>query len=234
MNGDLDRLRDLESRFVLGCRNWYLLLLWQRHRSFESSSVADRIRVAEEVLATEGRGGVAWAWGGWLALIEYLIGRLNDAEPSRREEATIALGDLDGEAGRAVSVLLERVQSAEITTHDRACAAWALGRIGRGQQAIVPILLSLLQEMAKRSDADELRRCAAEAIESLTDDDDTLLSVARLCLMDQYFKCKLIGLSLAERLGDRWSELRPLVEQFIDDEVEDVRAAARRITTDFS
>lgn len=234
MIGDIDRLRDLESRFVLGCRNWYLLLLWQRHGSFESSSVADRIRVAEEVLATEGRGGVTWAWGGWLAVIEHLVGRLNDTDPFVREEAAIALGDLDGEGGRAVSVLIERVRSAEVTTHDRACAAWALGRIGREQDAVVPILLSVLQESAKQSDADELRCCSAEAIEALTDDDDALLSVARLCLVDQFYKCKLIGLSLAERLGDQRPELRPLVEPLCDDEVEEVRAAAQRITTNFS
>jgi HEAT repeat protein len=234
MTGDLDRLRDLESRFVLGCRSWYLLLLWQRHGSFESSSVEDRIRIAEDVLATDGRGGVTWAWGGWLALIEHLIERLNVTDPFVREEAAIALGDLEGDGGRAVTVLLERVQSAEITTHDRACAAWALGRIGREQEVVVPILVGLLHEAAKQSDADELRRCLAEAIESLTDDDDLLLKVARLCLMDQFYKCKLIGLSLAERLGDQRPELRPLVEPMCDDEVEEVRAIARRITTDFS
>ena len=234
MSNDHDKLRDLENRFLLGCRNWYLLFLWQRHGSLESSSVGDRIRVAEEVLATDGRGGVTWAWGGWLQLIDHLIGRLNESDPYTRQEAAIALGDLQSDGGRAVQVLLNRVQSAEVTQHDRACAAWALGRIGQHTKEVVPILMGVLRDSASQPDADELRRCAAEAIESLTDDRGILLTVARLCLIDQFYKCKLIGLSLVERLGERGPDILLLVEPLLSDDVEPVRAAAQRITTDFS
>lgn len=223
---DHERLRELERQFVLGCRNWYLLRLWEQCGSFDSSTIAERIRVAEEFLATEGRGGVIWAQGGWLYLIDHLVGRLSDDDPHIRGEAAIALGDL--ESGRAVPVLLERVQSPEITPHDRACAAWALGRIGRGRSDIVPVLLSVLEQSANSPDANELRRCAAEAVVGLSDNGDVLFAVARLCLIDPYFKCKLIGLELIERLGERGAELRPLIERLTNDNVESVISAARK------
>ncbi len=159
---------------------------------------------------------MTWAWGGWLYLIDHLIGRLNDDDPHIRGEAAIALGDLEREGGKAVPVLLQRVQSPEITPHDRACAAWALGRIGRGRNDVVPMLLNVLEQSADSPDADELRRCAAEAVEGLADDGDVLFAVARLCLIDPYYKCKLIGLGLIERLGERGAELRPLVERLVD------------------
>lgn len=227
--GDFERLRDLERQFVLGCRNWYLLRVWERHGSFESSTVTERIRVAEEILATEGRGGVAWAQGGWVRLIDHLITRLNDDDPHIRSEAAIALGDLEN--GRAVPILLKRVQSAEITPHDRACAAWALGRIGRDRNGVVAVLLNVLEQTARSADTDELRRCAAEAVEALTDDGEVLFAVARICLIDSYYKCRLIGLGLVERLGDRRAELLPLVERLVRDEVEAVSTEAGRITS---
>lgn len=228
---DHERLRELEDEFILGCRHWYLLRLWGRHRSFESSTIAERIQVAEEVLATEGRGGVTWAQGGWLYLIDHLIGRLNDDDPQIRSEAAIALGDLEQENGRAVPELLERVQMTEVTPHDRACVAWALGRIGQGRNDIVPILVNVLEQTAGSADADELRRCAAEALEALTDDGEVLFAVARICLIDSYYKCRLIGLGLVERLGDRRAELLPLVERLVRDEVEAVSTEAGRITS---
>ena len=229
---DQDRLRELEGRFILGCRHWYLLRVWERYGSFESSTVAERIRVAEEVLATEGRGGVTWAQGGWLYLIDHLIGRLNDTDPHIRGEAAIALGDL--ESGRAVSVLLERVQSPAITPHDRACSAWALGRIGRGRNDIVPVLLNVFEQSVGSVDADELRRCSAEAIETLADDGEVLFAVARLCLVDAFYKCKLIGLGLIKNLGERAAELRPWIERLVVDEVEAVSVTARRTSNDLA
>lgn len=229
--GDQERLHELERRFVLGCRSWYLLRLWERHRSFESSTVADRIQVAEEVLATDGRGGVTWAQGGWLYLIAHLIGRLNDDDPHIRGEAAIALGDLEQENGRAVPVLLERVHSPQVTPHDRACAAWALGRIGRGRNDVVPVLLKVLGQFGGAIDAEELRRCAAEAIESLTDDDNTLFEVARYCLADAYYKCNLIGLGLIQRRGEQKDDLLPLVERLVMNPVQPVAVKARHILT---
>jgi len=185
-------------------------------------------------LATEGRGGIFWAWGGWLYLIDHLTGRLTDDDPHIRSEAAIAIGDLERENGKAVPVLLQRVHSSEITPHDRACAAWALGQVGRGRSEIVPILLSVLEQSADSTDANDLRRCAAEAIVGLSDNGDVLLAVARLCLIDPYFKCKLIGLDLIEKLGERGAELRPLIERLVVDEVDAVSAAARRITSGLS
>jgi len=229
---DHERLRDLEGRFVLGCRNWFLLRLWERHRSFDSSTIGERIRIAEEVLTTKGRGGVTWAHGGWLYLIDHLIGRLHDDDPHIRGETAIALGDLEN--GRAVPVLLERVQSPEITPHDRACAAWALGRIGRGRSDVVAVLLKVLEQTAGSADTDELRRCAAEAVEGLTDGGEVLFAVARFCLLDPFYKCKLIGLGLIERLEVRRLELIPFVERLIRDEVKAVAEAARRIKIDLT
>ena len=226
---DHERLHELERQFILGCRNWYLLRLWERCGSFDSSTIAERISIAEKVLATEGRGGVTWAQGGWLYLIDHLIGRLNDNDPHVRSEAAIALGDLEN--GRPVPVLLQRVQSAEITPHDRACAAWALGRIGRGRSDVVPVLLEVIEQTASSADTDELRRCLAETIESLTDNEALLAVVARRCLTDPFYKCKLIGLGLIERLDDeRRRKLIPFVKRLILDEVESVSTEAQRIT----
>lgn len=228
---DQERLRELERQFVLGCRHWYVLRLWERHGSFDSSTIAEHIRVAEEVLTTEGRGGVTWAHGGWLYLIDHLIGRLNDTDPHIRGEAAIALGDLEN--GRAVPVLLERVQSTDITPHDRACAAWVLGRIGRGRNDVVPSLLNVLEQSASSVEADELRRCAAEAVEALAEDGEVRFAVARLCLNDPYYKCRLVGLGLVEGLGERRAELLSLVERLIRDKVEPVSAEAQKIMADF-
>jgi hypothetical protein len=227
--GDFQHLRELEGQFILGCRNWYLLRVWERHGSFESSTVAERIRVAELVLATEGRGGVAWAQGGWLRLIDHLIGRLNDNDPHIRGEAAIALGDL--RSGWAIPVLLERIQSREVTPHDRACAAWALGRIGRGRNDVVSVLLKVMEQSADSTEADELRRCAAEAAQAIVDNGEVLFAFARLCLADSYYKCKLIGLDLTERLGERRAELLPLIELLIRHEIDAVAALARKTLT---
>lgn len=230
---DLDRLRELERQFVLGCRNWYVLWLWQRYRSFDSATVEDRIRVAEEVLGTPWRGGVAWAWGGSLALIDHLIGRLTDADPLIRQEAAIALGDFEGQGRRAVPALLDRLRSSAITFHDRACAAWALGKVGSAT-AVVPALLEVLGGTADEPNADRLRRYAADAIVELTNDPDLLLSVARLCLVDRYFECRLLGLHLVETLGELGRELRLLVEPLVEDEVAEVREAARKLRNDLA
>ena len=122
-------LRDLEDEFVVGCRYWYVLQLWQECGSFEASSIEDRIRVAYAVLKKAGEGGTQWVWTGWIELVDHLIERLDDPVAEVRQQAAIALGDLQDEGRRAVPVLLDRLQSSAITFHDRACAAWALGQI---------------------------------------------------------------------------------------------------------
>ena len=113
-----------------------------------------------------------------------------------------------------------------MTLHDRACAAWALGKVGSVE--IVPQLLSVLRTAVDQPATDELRRCVAEAIEQLTSDTEILLQVARTCLVDRYFKCKLIGLNLKGRLGERGRELIPLVERLVQDELREVREEANR------
>ena len=174
-------LRDLEDEFVVGCRYWYVLQLWQECGSFEASSIEDRIRVAYAVLKKAGEGGTQWVWTGWIELVDHLIERLEDPVAEVRQQAAIALGDLEDEGERAVPVLLQRLQSSAITFHDRACAAWALGQIKHDSDQVVPALVAVLQETADQEEAGELRRYSAEAIERLTDDPDRAF-VGRSCL----------------------------------------------------
>ena len=86
-------LRDLEDEFVVGCRHWYVLKLWQECGSFEASSIEDRIRVACAVLDEAGAGGTQWVWTGWIELVNHLIERLDDPVAEVRQQAAIALGD---------------------------------------------------------------------------------------------------------------------------------------------
>jgi hypothetical protein len=46
----------------------------------------------------------------------------------------------------------------------------------------------------------------------LTSESDVLLQVARTCLKDRYFKCKMIGLDLIGRIDESGRELTPLAE----------------------
>lgn len=86
-------LQDLESQLAkcFGCRNHYRLQVWRQCRSFNFASVDDRIRIAEEILASEWRGGVVWGWGGRLMLIKELRERLIDPNPEIQTEAMAAL-----------------------------------------------------------------------------------------------------------------------------------------------
>lgn len=68
----------------------------------------------------------------------------------------------------------------------------------------------------------------------MSDDADALFTVARLCLVDPFYKCRLIGLGLTERHGKRGAELLPFAERLVDDEVDEVAVTARRITSDLS
>lgn len=159
-------------------------------------------------------------------MIEQLIVQLDDADPVRRQNAAIAIGDLQGDGMSAVPFLLARLISSKVTPHDQACSAWALGKVGSSE--IVSHLLSVLHAEANQPDTDELRRCAAESIERLSSDPDVLLQVARTCLVDRFYKCKLIGLDLKRRLGGSGRELDLLAKRLVHDELPAVRDEAKR------
>ena len=163
--------------------------------------------------------------------------QLRDPDPLVRQEAAIALGDFCRKDHPAVNVLIERLRSSEFTHHDRACAAWALGRIGARTSEVIPILLSVIEETRDQTEADELRSYAAEAIVNLISEMDVLLKLAQHCLVDRFWKCRMNGLLLVERLLTRQPDLRdslvPLVEPLVTDEVEEIREKARRILIGF-
>ena len=169
-------------------------------------------------------------------LDQFLI-ELDDPDPLVRQEAAIRLGDFCREDHPAIDVLIERLQSPDNAFHDRACAAWALGRIKAKAGEVIPTLLTLLEEMKEHPEADELRSYAAEAVERLTDDIEILTTVVRHCLHDRYFKCRMHGLFLVERLFKKRSKLRdgfvPMIIPLAKDEVEEIRANARRILIGF-
>ena len=130
-------LRELEARLrtVSGAWSHYQLRLWQQCRSFDSAGIDDRIRVAKEVLAATHRGEWIWALGGWHMLFAEIQSKLDDPDPHIRGEAAIALADIGPRASRTIPLFLERLRSTNTTFHDRACAAWALPRIGVDGQA---------------------------------------------------------------------------------------------------
>ena len=165
-------------------------------------------------------------------LDQFLL-ELNDPDPLVRQEAAIALGDFCREDHPCIDVSIERLQSTEQTHHDRACAVWALGRIKAKAGEVVPILLTLIDEMKDQLEADEFRSYAAEAIERLTGDIDVLTTVAKSCLGDGFWKSRMRGLSLVERLFKRQPDLRdafvPLIEPLLRDELEEIRENVRRI-----
>jgi HEAT repeat protein len=170
-------------------------------------------------------------------LADKLMAKLNDLDPIVRQEAAIALGDSCPKDHLAVNVLIERLRSPDHTFHDRACAAWALGRIGEKASEIIPILLALIEELKDQAEADELRNYAAEAVERLTNDIDVLTTVAQNCLQDRFWKCRMSGLFLVERLLKRQPDLRdgfvPVIEPLLSDELEEIREKARRILDGF-
>jgi HEAT repeat protein len=169
--------------------------------------------------------------------LDQLMVELDDPDPLVRQEAAIALGDFCRKDHPAIDILIERLRSSEFTHHDRACAAWALGRIGARASEVIPILSSVIEEMKDEAEADELRSYAAEAIENLTGEMDVLLKVAQHCLQDRFGKCRMSGLFLIERLLNREPDLRrsfvPLIEPLVTDEVEEIREKARRILIGF-
>ena len=162
---------------------------------------------------------------------------LDDPDPHVRQEAAIGLGDFCRIDHPAIDVLIERLQSPEQTPHDRACAAWALGRIRAKASEVIPILLMLIEEMKEQAEADELRSYAVEAIENLTGEMDVLLAVTRFCLVDENWQCRMKGLFLVERLLKRQPDLRdcflPVVMQLTTDKVEEIREKAQRILIGF-
>jgi len=129
--------------------------------------------------------------------------------------------------------LIERTSSSEHSIHDRACAASALGEIGAKAYEVVPMLLAVMEATKDQAEANELRYYAAYAIENLTGEIDVLVTVARLCLADCHWTCKMLGLALAERIIKRQPDLRssfvPLIRPLSDDVIEEIRTAARQL-----
>lgn len=171
-------------------------------------------------------------------LLGELRAKLNNADPHIRQDAAIALADLGPRARAAIPLLLDRLRSSKETLHDRACAAWALPRIGVDGDQAVPVLLEVLNETADQAEASELRYRAAEAVEAITDSLRTLVSLARRCLRDRFWKSRLFGLALVERLGKRdrrlLEMLMPNVGPLLDDEVEEINDFAREIVDGFA
>jgi HEAT repeat protein len=169
--------------------------------------------------------------------LDQLLVELDDPDPLVRQEAAIALGDFCPKNHPAVNVLIERLRSTDQTPHDRACAAWALGRIGAKASKVIPVLLSVIEETRDQTEADELRSYAAEAIVNLIGEMDVLLKLAQHCLVDRFSKCRMNGLLLVERLLTRQSDLRqgfvPLIEALLKDEVEEIREKALRLVIGF-
>lgn len=58
----------------------------------------------------------------------------------------------------------------------------------------MPILVGLIEELKDQPEADEFRRFAVEAVERLTDDSDVLTTVARHCVHDRAWECRMKGL----------------------------------------
>ena len=232
--------REIEAllRSTFGAWNHYRLRVWHECRSFDSASETDRIRIAKEILANRYQGDLIWAWGGSVLLLGEIQNKLGDVDPHVRQDAAIALADFGRHAGCAVPMLLERLRSTESTSHDRTLAAWALPRIGVSSEEALPILLAVLDETADQEDADELRRYLAEAIESLNDSFRTLVPLARRCLRDRFWKCRMHGLFLVERLGERHRRLLqmlvPNVEPLLNEELAENRVIARQIVDGFS
>jgi hypothetical protein len=226
------QLHDLESQLYC-CWHRYLLQVWQDCGSFDSASDFDRIQIAEQMRADAEVRSKEWALAGLTNLVDHLMSKLDDPEPMVRQEAAIALGDFCRGDHPAIDVLIERLQSPEQTFHDRACAAWALGRVGAKSFEVVPILLKLIEDTKDQVEANGLRHCSAEAIENLTGEMEVLMKVARYCLDDKDWKCRMRGLFLVERLLKRRPDLHdgfvPLIEPLVTDELEEIRDNARRI-----
>ena len=169
--------------------------------------------------------------------LDHLLAELNDLDPLVRQEAAIGLSDFCRNDHPCIDVLIERLRSPDQTVHDRACASWALGRIGVKAAEVVPILMTVIEAIQDKPEADELRSYAAEAVERLTNDIDVLMTVAHRCLADRDWQCRMKGLIIVKRLLKRHPELRgdlvPLIEPLLKDEVEGFREDARRFLDGF-
>ena len=227
-------LRELERqlRSTFGAWNHYRLRVWRECRSFDAAGVEDRIRVAKKVLADPHRGELVWAWGGFAMLLGETQSKLNDPDPHVRADAIVALVDFGLHARNAVPLFLDRLRTG--TIHERTLAAWVLPRIGASEEAVA-VLLAVLDEAAEDREADELRLRAVEAVERLSESFRVLVPLARCCLRDRYWRCRLHGLDLFERLVRRERRLKamlsPSVEVLVGDEAEEVRVAAQRIVS---
>jgi len=230
----LTELRELEARLrsISGGWSHYQLRLWQECRSIAAAGVDDRIRNAKEILAAPHKGEWIWALGGWHMLLGEIRAKLNDSDPHVRQDAAIGLADYGIHARAAVPLLLIRLSSSEETLHDRTLAAWALPRIGADESS-VSIFLAVLDETADQPEADELRQRTAEAMEYMKSSFRVLVPLARRLLRDRLGPCRLHGLHLVERLGERdrriWPMLVPNVEPLLNDDLEEVTAIAQRI-----
>lgn len=118
-------------------------------------------------------------------MIANLIAQLDDTDAVVRQDAAVALGDLGHQAAEAVDVLRQRLLSALVSYHDRACAAWALSQIvAPSDEQVVADLLHALQGSSVTPAADELRFYCAVAIQHLASDSYTVTVVEQLCAAD--------------------------------------------------
>ncbi len=125
-------------------------------------------------------------------MIADLLAKLDDDDAVVRQDAANALGDLGHQAAEAVDVLRQRLLSADLTSHDRTCAAWALSQIvPHGDVPIMADLLHVLRTATATPDADELRFYCAASIVSLGADPETMQTVKGLCAVDPYWRCRI-------------------------------------------
>src|SRR3954463_11298566 len=86
------RLRELEARIPTypGPQYSYRLRLWKEHGSYESASIEERIKAAEQIV-NERPSGLVWGYGVFLRLVDLLIERLSDPNSKIRNEAAAEL-----------------------------------------------------------------------------------------------------------------------------------------------
>ena len=179
------------------------------------------------------------------SVVDYLIERLDDPLPESRQEAAIALADLQGKARarcRSYSADFARRPSRHMTARVQ-LGPWAVSSTTRiaSFRCSLPLCESRSSRKRpakcgswQRNDAGELRHRAAEAVERLTEDLGVLLPLARCCLEDRFWKCRLFGLGLVRRLGEQGRELLSLVKPLVNDEEAEIRQSAERIVAEGS
>lgn len=123
-------------------------------------------------------------------MIVDLVAQLDDPDAVVRQDAAVALGNLGYQAAEAVNVLRQRLLSAEMSYHDRSCAAWALSQIVEpGDEALVAGLLHVIQTETSLY-AGKLRYYSALALEKLRAD-ETLQTVKELLRSDADQSCRI-------------------------------------------